>query len=192
MPSRDCLRGDILASPNRRRVLEAVAANPGIGFRELVRACPLAAGTVRHHLTMLLRHELIVEQRLGHRIAFFHQRDEAWRGHVALREAALKELYAAVHTAPGSSQTTLVQTMAKRGWRRSTTVHRLQRLEDHGLLRSTREQHRRRSRRYWPTRLTVEAHGTPPLSCAAVLEPLRPAANLFRNPLPQPSFEAAP
>jgi DNA-binding transcriptional ArsR family regulator len=148
--------------PNRRHVYESVAISPGIGFRQLVRASGLGAGTVRHHLNVLIRHGILDERRAGSRIAFFHAgaTTPAWRGVVALRDPSLRELHAFALTTPGSCQRFFIDAMARRGWPRTTTVHRLARLERHGLLQSILG---RRARRYWPVPNGIEPAAHPAL-----------------------------
>ena len=140
----------VFDTSNRVRIYEAVKASPGVGFRELVRTCELSVGTARHHLTVLVRHGVLVERRHGSRIVFFtaHAPQDGWRGVVALRNAGLRELHSVVLAAPGQPQAAVVRTMAGRGWRRTTTIHRLTRLERHGVLHSIRLQ---QTRHYWPT-----------------------------------------
>jgi DNA-binding transcriptional ArsR family regulator len=167
----------VLAVPNRRRVHQAVAADPGAGFLELVRACGLGAGTVRHHLTVLAKHGLVAERRHGARTAFFEARacGDAWRGVVALRDPSLRLLHAAVAAAPGGSQSAFVQAMARHGWTRTTTQHRLARLERHGLLRSGRGL---RAKLYWasppdPDLALLPPSPGQPLAYGAQEQPLR-------------------
>lgn len=168
------LRGhDVLGLPNRRRIHDIVLEHPGISFRELVLSTGLGAGTVRHHLTVLVGHAIFVEQQFGARAVFFltGAAPAQWESVVALRDQALRELHSVALAFPGGNQRAFVEIMAERGWLRTTTVNRLARLERHGLLRSIRNLH---SRRYWPTLVdTPEARtiepGLQPLS-ASILQ----------------------
>lgn len=56
---------------SRRRVYEAVRANPGIHAREVVRRAGIPAGTVKYHLAYLSRHGLIKEEKDGNLARFF-------------------------------------------------------------------------------------------------------------------------
>jgi DNA-binding transcriptional ArsR family regulator len=58
-------RADPLGNGRRVRVLQLVAANPGINQLELARAADASRATVRHHLRVLLRADLLTERRLG-------------------------------------------------------------------------------------------------------------------------------
>lgn len=141
---------DILDSPNRRRVFELVQADPGIGLREVIDATGLAFGTVRHHLTVLVRHGFLVERMHGKRFAFFDASNcREWRHLATLRDPDLRLLHAVVLEKPGCEQKTIVDAMGLSGWKRNTTVHRLRSLERAGLLTAIWQG---RSKRHWALR----------------------------------------
>lgn len=54
---------DLLDHPTRARVLDAVAARPGIHFRGLAETTRLAQGALDHHLRLLVRAGLLLEHR---------------------------------------------------------------------------------------------------------------------------------
>ena len=130
MPPRDPPR-----NPRRRRLLEAIRLRPGATFRELVRETGLAAGTARHHLTMLRRSGRIEEHRHHSTLRYFEAgRFDDWEAVVLLREPDLAMLHAWVREHPGSIQRDVLVAARSWGWSRSTTQHRLQRLVAGGLL----------------------------------------------------------
>ncbi len=129
---------DPLAHPNRRRLYEYVVGHPGPTFREVVRESGMASGTVRHHLTILVRAKLLAERRHRSTLRFFenHGRfDRDWIEIIARREPALCSLYDWIAQNPGSSQGVILDAMFKNGWSRSTSQHRLKRLVDMDLVR---------------------------------------------------------
>src|SRR5688500_11673281 len=56
---------DALAHPARAALHAAVLESPGITFRAVSRRVGRASGTVRHHLTALIRCGLLREQAVG-------------------------------------------------------------------------------------------------------------------------------
>ena len=128
---------DALEHPSRRRLYDAVKADPGANFRALGRATGLAAGTTRHHLSKLVRAGCLAE--LGFRCTrrFFPNEAtyaQGWETRVLLREAPLKEVHDWVHANPGRPQKDVLAAMEARGSSRSTTQHRLSRLVDRQVL----------------------------------------------------------
>lgn len=125
--------------PNRRKLYDAIQADPGIGFREVARRAGLAAGTARHHLNVLARHGLVQEERHRFTQRFFPasaRLDPAAvaRG-VLLREPQLARLHAVVAANAWITQSDLIGLMGREeGWTRSTTQHRLSRLVSGGLV----------------------------------------------------------
>lgn len=125
--------------PNRRKLYDAIQADPGIGFREVARRAGLAAGTARHHLNVLCRHGLVQEERHRFTQRFFPASIRldpvvVARG-VLLREPQLARLHAVVEANAWITQSDLIDLMAREvGWTRSTTQHRLARLVSGGLV----------------------------------------------------------
>lgn len=127
-----------LENENRRKLYAYITANPGATFREVLRGTDMAAGTARHHLTVLARSKMIVEH--GHRstLRFFENHgkfDATWTSVVLLREDDLSKIYQWLTTHPNAFQRELLE-HAESAWRwsRSTTQHRLARLIDGGLV----------------------------------------------------------
>jgi predicted transcriptional regulator len=125
-----------LEHPRRRRIFEYIQQNPGANFREVARRTGIAAGTVRHHLNVLARSDIIVEHQHGSTVRLFENLSKFqanWADHVLLREPSLGELYDWLKANPGAPQKAVLEGMEPQGWSRSTTQHRLSRLVDGGL-----------------------------------------------------------
>jgi len=139
---------EALEQPNRRALHALIVADPGINFRELSRRSGIAAGTVRHHLTMLARAGLVVEKGFGATRRFFPvgRADGAWEHVVLMREPGLRELHGWIEAHGGAAQSAILDAMAAQGWSRSTTQHRLQRLAESGSLHVRWQG---RFKRYW-------------------------------------------
>ena len=129
-------RDEVLNHPRRRLLLDFVLGDPGAGFLELARRTRIAPGTLRHHLSVLARSGWIVERRNGCTLRFFGNdggHDDSWTHCVLMREPALAALHAWLEANPASPQGSVVQAMARQGWSRSTTQHRLGRLVQGGV-----------------------------------------------------------
>jgi predicted transcriptional regulator len=137
---------DALDHPNRAKLHAIILQDPGINFRQLARASGLAAGTARHHLTVLGRAGLVVEQGFGFTRRFFAPRAPSDAAVVLLRESSLKQLHDWIKANPGAPQLQVLDAMAPLGWSRSTTQHRLQRLVQGGALQLRCQG---RFKRYW-------------------------------------------
>ncbi len=130
-------RADPLHHPNRRKLHDAILANPGATFRELLRHTGLPAGTARHHLQVLKQVATIQEHPHGATLRYFenHGRfDHSWNTVVLLREPDLKRLHDWLMEHPASHQKEVVEATSAWGWSRSTTQHRLKRLAAEGLV----------------------------------------------------------
>jgi predicted transcriptional regulator len=126
-----------LEHPRRKQIFDYVQKNPGTNFREISRKTGIAAGTVRHHLNVLERSDLLVERQHGSTIRLFENHgkyDRNWADMVLLREAVLATLYGWLKEHPNSPQKAVLEGMEAHGWSRSTTQHRLARLVDGGLV----------------------------------------------------------
>jgi predicted transcriptional regulator len=152
------MRGeDALEHPNRRSLMEHITNDPGINFRGLVRVSGIAAGTTRHHLTILVRSGLVAEQGFGSTRRFFAgSAGGGWEHKVLMREPGLRQLFDWVAANPGSTQMQVLDAMAAGGWSRSTTQHRLQRLSAAGAVQVRWQG---RYKRYWTD--AAKASGDP-------------------------------
>jgi predicted transcriptional regulator len=128
---------ELLEHPNRRRLCDIVRQEPGINFRSLVKKSGIAAGTTRHHLTKLVRGRHLIEKGYGIQRVFFpydHRFVDSWPHQVLLREVPLRAMRDWIAANPQQPQTAVLNAFAAHGWSRSTTQHRLQRLEMAGVL----------------------------------------------------------
>lgn len=148
---------EALEHPNRKRLMEYITKDPGINFRGLVRASGIAAGTARHHLTIMVRAGVVTEQGFGATRRFFAGAAGGnWEHKVLMREPGLRQVYDWVATNPGATQMQVLDAMAGAGWSRSTTQHRLLRLSESGALQVRWQG---RYKRYWTdgTKVPAEA-----------------------------------
>lgn len=128
---------EALEHPKRQRIFTYIQEHPGANFREVARKTDIAAGTVRHHLTVLERAGHVVEHPHQGTVRLFenHGRfDHNWADVVLLREPPLLKLHAWLAEHPGSPQKAALEAMEAVGWSRSTTQHRLARLVEGGLV----------------------------------------------------------
>ncbi len=126
----------VLEHPNRRALFDYIDAHPGTTFRELLRATDMAAGTARHHLSVMLRCEVVVERAHGQTMRYFHPDQEHlgdWDAVVVLRQPDMDRIYRWLLDHPGVIQRTVLDAAESWGWSRSTTQHRLKRLVDNDL-----------------------------------------------------------
>jgi predicted transcriptional regulator len=129
-------KSEALEHPRRKTIFEYIQLYPGANFREIARGTGIAAGTVRHHLNVLERSELVVEHSHGSTVRLFENHgkfDHNWSDLVLLREPPLAKVHAWLKEHPDSPQKAVLEAMDRDGWSRSTTQHRLARLVDGGL-----------------------------------------------------------
>ncbi len=63
--------GNLLAHANRRRIVKHLESVPGDHFRSIVRSLNLSRGTVRYHLLVLKRGNLVRSERIAGKRRFF-------------------------------------------------------------------------------------------------------------------------
>lgn len=125
---------DPLANRTRRSVFDAVVAQPGATYRDLMAATGLGDGTVRHHLRVLRDAGLIAIQRQSGQTHHFenHGRyDATWKGVAGLRDPTLHDLYAWLQANPGARLRDACMALAAP---KTTTHKRLRRLVEWGLV----------------------------------------------------------
>ncbi|MEK6985611.1 MAG: helix-turn-helix domain-containing protein [Candidatus Thermoplasmatota archaeon] len=131
------LKRDPLEHPKRQQIYAYIKEKPGATFREVARRTDTPTGTARHHLSMMKRHDLIVEHPHGATMRFFENHgkyDASWSRVVLLREEPLRQLHEWLAARPEAPQKDVLEAMASEfGWGRSTTQHRLTRLCEGGL-----------------------------------------------------------
>lgn len=131
---------EMLRHPRRASIYAYIQENPGTTFRELSRNTEIPGGSLRHHLNVLQRSDIVVEHDHLATKRYFENHgkfDESWHEVVMLREEPLADLHAWLRRNPDGTQKALLAAMGAQGWSRSTTQHRLGRLVSSGLVRET-------------------------------------------------------
>lgn len=126
---------DPLHNRTRRMVFDAVVAQPGATYRDLMATTGLGDGTVRHHLRVLRGAGLIAVHQQGGATRHFenHGRyDSIWQGVAGLRDDRLRDLYAWLQANPGARLRDMVA--AWPDLPKSTTRQRLHRLMAWGIV----------------------------------------------------------
>jgi predicted transcriptional regulator len=130
------VRRRLLSQESRRRVYEAICADPGIHLRELSRLVAQSLGNVEHHLQHLVRHGLVSSHRGRNRCSYFPT------GQVDARDARLlhllrkepcRTILTALADAPDQSTS---EVAARLGLSSSTASYHLKRLKEEGLIES--------------------------------------------------------
>jgi DNA-binding transcriptional ArsR family regulator len=127
---------ELLQNPTRRRILDAVEAQPGIHFKELLRRTGLPNGSLVHHVEQLRRAGLVVA-RAGNGYTCYFPRgpaDGAKAG--ALKADGARKVLAAVKANPGASGLDVAH---RTGLQPSTVAYHVQRLTEAGLLAGRRD-----------------------------------------------------
>lgn len=127
---------ELAPHPRREAICTVVGSRPGECFRSLARLTGMPPGTLAHHLRVLKREGLVQEMPLGARRIFFAAGgplpDEG--AATLMREAPLAALHGWLVREGPASQRKALDEMGRRGWPRSTTQHRLERLQALGLV----------------------------------------------------------
>ncbi|MDG6915412.1 MAG: winged helix-turn-helix transcriptional regulator [Nitrososphaerota archaeon] len=120
--------------PTQRRILEFIAARPGVHLREICRSLGLAMGDVQYHLRRLERDRRITSTRRG-LYKFFYPADlfgEKQREVLSvLGLDTQRELLLDIIRSPGTTQEALV---ASAGLSQATVSWHLKRLVDLGIV----------------------------------------------------------
>lgn len=133
---------DPLAHPVRRSLYEQILVDPGIAYRELMRDAGIGNGQLAHHIRVLARSGLIVDQEAGSRRHFFenHGRySRTWQVVAALRDESCRALFEWLRSNPNANQLAVLEFAKTFGWSRSGTQKRLNRLIAQRLVHRTRE-----------------------------------------------------
>lgn len=96
----------VLRNANRQRMMAALREQPGQSVADLVRATGIAQVVVRHHLRMLLAHQLVAARAAGGRRLFFAAGEaRAAALHLTLKTEARRAVAVAIASSPrGLSQ----------------------------------------------------------------------------------------
>ena len=126
--------GRILDHPTRRRVHDAVVAEPGIHFQALARKAGVGRGTLDHHLRKLVAAGLVTVRRSAGYTCYIAKGQVDRRladAAPALRSEGSRAVLQAVATRPGASSRDLA---AHLGLAPSTVSYHLKRLNEAGLV----------------------------------------------------------
>jgi len=131
--------------PQRRLLLDLVAAQPGIHFKELQRRSQLANGTLVHHVAMLEKAGRLTAHRSSGYTCYFlaGTRPEQRKAAPAVKAVGAAALLAAVQSQPGL---TMAEAASAAGLQPSTVSYHARRLEAGGLLAIERDGHALRLR----------------------------------------------
>lgn len=123
----------------KSRLLEALQRE-AMTLDELAVRTGVSPQTVRYHLPTLMRNNAVRRVRVGRKVYLVNGGPG---GHdqrrVLLKHTVLRELHAWIVRHPGRRQVDIVDAMEARGWPPSTTQHRLQRLEQTGIVHVKRK-----------------------------------------------------
>lgn len=128
---------DLLLQRTRRRIVEIVAAHPGLSAREIQRGLGLGWGETAYHLDQLVRANLLYRERTGRRDAYF-DRTVPWEDRrilVVLRGGATRRILLELTSTPGVSGPELQRRL---GVSKSTLSFHLTRLIAGGVVEGVR------------------------------------------------------
>lgn len=127
---------DAARHPTRARIVEVLAARPGLTTADLAAAVGVRAGTLEHHLRVLEDHGRVKSVRAGRdRIWFVAGAGSDTEALSALAPAPRRRLADVVRAEPGLHAAAIAERV---GVARSTVHHHLSALEDAGLVRVER------------------------------------------------------
>lgn len=128
----------LLDNQSRSRIMDAVASQPGIHFKELRRLTGIPNGALVHHLRKLTDSGILVAQRSGRYVCYFGRAVDAGqlRSVEAVKAAGARKLLEAVQREPGLGPEAIA---SRCGLAVSTVHYHMARLEQAGLLRVDRQ-----------------------------------------------------
>ncbi|MHB1260302.1 MAG: hypothetical protein ACYC2H_01160 [Thermoplasmatota archaeon] len=131
---------DLLKNDRRRQIYEFVVKNPGVHFREALRATGIPAGSGQYHINRLVAAGLLIQRRQRSSLRLFenHKRfHETWQDWVALRDPRLRQLHDWLVQHPDSKQKDILDAFrSAHGWSLTTTQRRLERLVRDGVAKA--------------------------------------------------------
>jgi DNA-binding transcriptional ArsR family regulator len=133
------LRTDrLLEHPQRARLADLVAAEPGIHFQELGRRSGLANGTLTHHLQKLVDGGHVVAHKSGRYTCYFPRAASPGQRAAAgtTKSEGARAILAAIQARPGA---TMQEIALSCGLQASTVTYHVQRLSDAGLVTANRD-----------------------------------------------------
>lgn len=169
-------RGAVMDNPQRARVHEIVAQDPGLSLSEVGARAGIAWGTAVHHLRRLEQHGIVVSVReLGHRRFFLANTPAAAQRaavSVVMHPTARRIAEFVAHR-PGTNQAGICQAL---GLNNPAASKHLSHFEEHGLVvaqRSGRNRHYHATGGLHSALLLLD-----PASVAAVPQQARPVAGV--------------
>lgn len=98
------MRDEVLGNGARMRVYETVARNPGVTVGDIAHEVGLSPPTVRYHLDVLSREDLVLALDRGNRLLYFRNRKEFSDGErvlvALLRSAEAMRVYQVIEASP--------------------------------------------------------------------------------------------
>jgi len=128
----------LLEHPQRARIADLVAADPGVHFQELGRRSGIPNGTLVHHLSKLVAGDLVVAHRSGRYTCYFpKQVSPSVRSNAGLtKSGGAKAILAAIQARPGL---TMQDVAMQCGLQASTVTYHVHRLAEAGMVDVNRD-----------------------------------------------------
>lgn len=127
---------ELLQSPQRRRIMDLVEAQPGIHFKELLRQTGLPNGSLVHHVGQLQKAGLLVAKPSNGYTCYFPRGPADAERAALLKADGARQVLAAVQASPGLSG---LEVAHLTGLQPSTVNYHAKRLADAGLLSPVRD-----------------------------------------------------
>lgn len=130
---------NVLEQDARARIYDTIRENPGIHLRGISRKVGIGMGTVRYHVTMLLRTHKITDQKESGSTHFFENSGKYSRQeqlvHHHLRNPTTQKLIREIRENPDAGRNHLAQVAGISG---SSVTWYIRRLESDGIVRSVK------------------------------------------------------
>ena len=127
---------ELLESPQRRRIMDLVEAQPGIHFKELLRQSGIPNGSLVHHVGQLQKAGLLVAKPSNGYTCYFPRGPADAERAAILKADGARQVLAAVQASPGLSG---LEVAHLTGLQPSTVNYHAKRLADAGLLSPVRD-----------------------------------------------------
>lgn len=121
----------------RRRLYDCIVEQPGLHVREVMRRAHVSYGAGRYHLVQLVRAGMVIERQHHNSVCLFPNDERfaaSWKELAALRDPLYRELHDWLVANPNKAQNEIVAAFTARGWSRTQTQARLERLVQEDLL----------------------------------------------------------
>lgn len=129
---------EVFENENRKRIIDAVLADPGIHFNELSRQCDLVPGQLEWHLDVLTSYGVITKRSVGQYVVYIpvFPRNPLDNLDLALAKSKTTlQVFRVIENMPGITATEIARDleMAK-----SSVKYHVDKLQENGLITSTR------------------------------------------------------